>query len=84
MPAAARDEIIPARLTLVLRPRSGCSESAARSPRIPTFAFSRRATQMRIGYIGLGNLGAHLAGSLVRAGFDVTVFDLDRDAPQVC
>jgi 3-hydroxyisobutyrate dehydrogenase len=31
----------------------------------------------RIGFVGLGNLGAHLAGSLVRAGFDVAVHDLD-------
>ena len=31
----------------------------------------------RIGFIGLGNLGAHLAGSLVRAGFEVAVHDLD-------
>ncbi|MEO6609814.1 MAG: NAD(P)-dependent oxidoreductase [Aestuariivirga sp.] len=33
---------------------------------------------MRYGYIGLGNLGGHLAMSLIRKGFDVTVFDLDR------
>ncbi|MBG1231880.1 NAD(P)-dependent oxidoreductase [Aestuariivirga litoralis] len=32
---------------------------------------------MRYGYIGLGNLGGHLAMSLVRGGFDVTVYDLD-------
>jgi 3-hydroxyisobutyrate dehydrogenase len=32
----------------------------------------------RIGYIGLGNLGAHLAMSLVRAGHEVTVTDLHR------
>lgn len=32
---------------------------------------------MRYGYIGLGNLGGHLAASLIRAGFDVTVFDRD-------
>ncbi|SEN33400.1 3-hydroxyisobutyrate dehydrogenase [Gemmobacter aquatilis] len=30
---------------------------------------------MRYGYIGLGNLGGHLAASLIRAGFDVTVHD---------
>jgi 3-hydroxyisobutyrate dehydrogenase len=35
---------------------------------------------MRIGYIGLGSLGRHLAGSLLRAGFPLTVHDLDRDA----
>ncbi|MBR0556308.1 NAD(P)-dependent oxidoreductase [Ciceribacter sp. L1K23] len=30
------------------------------------------------GFIGLGHLGRHLAGSLVRAGFSVVVNDLDR------
>lgn len=31
------------------------------------------------GFIGLGHLGRHLAGSLVRAGFSVVVNDLDPD-----
>ena len=35
---------------------------------------------MRYGFVGLGHLGRHLAMSLVRAGFDVTVHDLDRNA----
>jgi 3-hydroxyisobutyrate dehydrogenase len=35
---------------------------------------------MRYGFIGLGNLGRHLAGSLVAAGFEVTVHDLDRSS----
>ena len=35
---------------------------------------------MRIGFIGVGNLGAHLAGSLLRGGFPVTVHDLNREA----
>ena len=37
----------------------------------------------RIGFIGLGNLGAHLATSLVKGGFEVVVHDLDpsRAAP---
>ena len=34
----------------------------------------------RFGYIGLGSLGRHLAGSLLRAGFPVTVYDINRDA----
>ncbi|MEM7498979.1 MAG: NAD(P)-dependent oxidoreductase [Pseudomonadota bacterium] len=40
---------------------------------------------MRYGLIGLGSLGANLAGSLARAGFDVTVNDLDaaRAAPAI-
>ena len=33
---------------------------------------------MRYGFIGLGHLGAHLARSLVRAGFPTAVCDLDR------
>jgi 3-hydroxyisobutyrate dehydrogenase len=34
---------------------------------------------MRYGYIGLGHLGAPLAGSLLREGFPLTVTDLNRD-----
>ncbi len=33
---------------------------------------------MKYGYIGLGNLGGHIAMCLIRAGFDVTVYDLDK------
>lgn len=32
---------------------------------------------MKYGYIGLGNLGGHLAASLIRDGFDVVVYDRD-------
>jgi 3-hydroxyisobutyrate dehydrogenase len=35
---------------------------------------------VRYGFIGLGNLGRHLAARLLRAGFDLTVHDLNRDA----
>lgn len=37
---------------------------------------------MKIGFIGLGNVGAKLAGSLVRQGFDTLVRDLDRSTAQ--
>ena len=33
---------------------------------------------MRYGFIGLGHLGGHLATSLIRAGFPLTLSDLDR------
>ena len=33
---------------------------------------------IRYGYVGLGNLGGHLAASLLKAGFPLTVFDRDR------
>ncbi len=35
---------------------------------------------MRIGFIGLGNVGGKLAGSILRNGYQLTVRDLDRDA----
>ena len=35
---------------------------------------------MKIGFIGLGNVGGKLAGSLLRNGFDLTVRDLDKGA----
>jgi 3-hydroxyisobutyrate dehydrogenase len=35
---------------------------------------------MNVGYIGLGNLGVHLAASLQRAGHTLTVHDLHRGA----
>ena len=37
---------------------------------------------MKIGFIGLGNVGGKLAGSLLRNGFDLTVRDLDRGRAQ--
>ncbi|MEE2716781.1 MAG: NAD(P)-dependent oxidoreductase [SAR324 cluster bacterium] len=37
---------------------------------------------MKIGFIGLGNVGGKLAGSVLRNGFDLTVRDLDRDIAQ--
>jgi 3-hydroxyisobutyrate dehydrogenase len=32
---------------------------------------------LKYGYIGLGNLGGHVAACLIRAGFDLTVYDRD-------
>ena len=37
---------------------------------------------MKIGFIGLGNVGAKLAGSLQRNGFELVVRDLDRSAAE--
>jgi 3-hydroxyisobutyrate dehydrogenase-like beta-hydroxyacid dehydrogenase len=39
-----------------------------------------RGAALRYGFVGLGSLGKHLAASLARAGFDVAVFDLNRQA----
>ena len=35
---------------------------------------------MKVGFIGVGNLGVHLAASLLEAGFQVTVYDLNKKA----
>ncbi|MGI9351781.1 MAG: NAD(P)-dependent oxidoreductase [Rhizobiaceae bacterium] len=37
---------------------------------------------MKVGFIGLGNVGGKLAGSLLRNGKDLTVRDLDRELAQ--
>ena len=34
---------------------------------------------MKIGFVGLGNVGGKLSGSLLRNGYDVTVRDLNDD-----
>ena len=34
---------------------------------------------MKVGFIGLGNVGGKLAGSLLRNGVDLTIHDLDDD-----
>ena len=34
--------------------------------------------KMKVGFIGLGNVGSKLAGSLLRNKFDLTVRDLDH------
>ena len=38
------------------------------------------STELAVGFIGLGNVGAKLAGSVLRAGLGLTVLDLDPEA----
>ena len=37
---------------------------------------------MRIGFIGLGNMGGPMASHIIAAGHDVTVYDVRREAAQ--
>ena len=37
---------------------------------------------MKIGFIGLGNVGGKLAGSILRNGFELVVRDLDKSAAE--
>ncbi len=37
---------------------------------------------MKIGFVGLGNVGGKLSGSLLRNGFDIAAYDLDADLVQ--
>jgi 3-hydroxyisobutyrate dehydrogenase len=39
-------------------------------------------TDLKVGFIGLGNVGGKLAGSLLRNGVDLSVHDLDADLVQ--
>ncbi len=39
---------------------------------------------MKIGFIGLGNVGGKLSASLLRNGYDLTVRDLDRSVAKPC
>ena len=43
---------------------------------------TEKEIQMKVGFIGLGNVGGKLAGSLVRNGVDTVVRDLDRTLAQ--
>ena len=47
---------------------------------------SRNASRLpaRLGFVGLGNLGRHLAASLLRAGYPLTVHDRDEAAAGRC
>ncbi len=40
------------------------------------------AERLKVGFVGLGNVGGKLAGSVLRNGFDLTVRDLDQAAAQ--
>jgi 3-hydroxyisobutyrate dehydrogenase len=42
-----------------------------------------KGAALRYGFIGLGNLGRHLAANLARGGFDVGIYDLDRRSADV-
>jgi len=35
---------------------------------------------MHVGFIGLGNVGGKLAGSVLRNGLQLTVFDIDKSS----
>jgi 3-hydroxyisobutyrate dehydrogenase len=43
----------------------------------PIIHYASRRQSMKVGFIGLGSMGAPMARNLVAAGLDVTVFDID-------
>jgi 3-hydroxyisobutyrate dehydrogenase len=47
-----------------------------------TYNIYHRGLGMKVGFIGLGNVGSKLAGSLLRNGVDLTVRDLDKTLAQ--
>lgn len=36
------------------------------------------AAQKKVGFVGMGNMGLHMAGNLVKNGFEVKGFDLSE------
>src|SRR5436305_1167650 len=56
------------------------SGDAQMSAGLPYGATQYTGGPLRYGFIGLGNLGGHLAASLLREGFDLTVYDLNHEA----
>jgi len=38
--------------------------------------------QNEVGFIGLGNMGAHMARNLMKKNWKVTVYDINKDAVQ--
>ncbi|KAL6053216.1 3-hydroxyisobutyrate dehydrogenase [Balamuthia mandrillaris] len=46
---------------------------------LPRRAYSLSASKPPVGFIGLGNMGAHMARNLVKAGYPVVVFDVSSD-----
>ena len=55
------------------------AQAAAQTDSYPSER-SEREGRMNVGFVGLGHLGEHLAASLLRAGYEVTVTDLNPDA----
>jgi 3-hydroxyisobutyrate dehydrogenase-like beta-hydroxyacid dehydrogenase len=47
---------------------------------LPSPPGNERQRVIKAGFIGLGNIGSKLAGSLVRNRLDVSAYDLDADA----
>ena len=45
---------------------------------MPDHGDAQNEPQRRLGFIGLGNLGRHLAASLLRTGYPLTVYDRDE------
>ena len=39
----------------------------------------QKGKAMKVGFIGLGNIGSKLSGGLLRNGVDLTVYDLNAD-----
>src|SRR5262245_9286323 len=61
------------------------SSTGSRRPSLPPSAFSRRPGEgrrasTRVGFIGLGNMGAPMAGFVLGAGLQLAAHDIRRDA----
>src|SRR5881409_2712339 len=61
------------------RPRSRADYNASRVPLIECVPFIAGEETMRVGFIGLGNMGEPLAAFVRKAGFSLVVHDLRKE-----
>jgi 3-hydroxyisobutyrate dehydrogenase len=47
-----------------------------------SFSVSASASKDAVGFVGLGNMGAHMARNLLKKGYPVVVFDVNKQAVQ--
>jgi 3-hydroxyisobutyrate dehydrogenase-like beta-hydroxyacid dehydrogenase len=56
--------------------------SAAASAKSGAFEIGEKGCEMDIGFIGVGTMGQHMATNLQRAGHDLVVYDIRREAAE--
>ena len=49
-----------------------------------TASYEKRINNSRIGFVGLGNMGRHMVNNLIKAGYEVYVFDINPQSVKLC
>src|SRR5260221_121882 len=80
--SARADNKSAGRGEFVLRSRRAGALEPHWPARCSKWAYSKRGTVMRIGFIGLGRMGTGMAMNLLKAGHDVAVYNRTREKAQ--